>query len=269
MTHLRGLLVFTTCLCLGFGAGLVIRMRITAPARPEARPSPAPATPPPATASAVSPEKEQADPIQDLAADWQPPVLTPKRHSVILAFAQWRWGVYKAPFEFCSKGRQARVDVGFGKSISLREGHDPWDVLGRGLRALLYPGEELSGAQFYRDRRGRRLILLEGPCFATDTIILSSESRHPAHRMNRDFGRLRSDRGIGLGHTRGRVLQRLRSPSARYRFGRYEILWYLGKPRRVRCGDQRFLEGRTAAYALKKGRVVEIWVQCWSNERHG
>jgi len=68
------------------------------------------------------------------------------------------------------------VGASLSEVIGVRDGMPGvWDVLGWGLYLPDYLGLG-AGADFYRDKKGVRLIALQGAHLACDTIILSSES---------------------------------------------------------------------------------------------
>jgi len=196
---------------------------------------------------------------------------TPRDDSVLLAFMFRKWEGPWAPEEFLLKGKKARVDRRLSEKISLEKGRENvWDVLGQGLYVPDY--QVTYGAAFYRDRKGIRLIALEGPHFASDTIILSSESKHPARLVKGDFAGLRTNSGITLGTSAQRLRKLLGAPSARHSFREYEILWFLQKPTHqpsLGPGHPPYKQGYAAAYALKRKKVVEIWLHLWSTERSG
>ena len=75
--------------------------------------------------------------------------------------------------------------------------------------------------------------------------------------------------GIGLGDKRQKIERLLGVPSQTRRFRDAEMLWYLGKPEHVTTADpldQNNYRGYAAAYVLKVGEVVEIFLHAWSNE---
>jgi hypothetical protein len=179
-----------------------------------------------------------------------------------------RWGnpYPPEPEAFLAKGRKTMVDRGLAKDLGSRAPDYPWDALGEGN----YVGNYLddTGAHFYRDGSGLRLIALDGPEFGCDTIILSAVSRHPARLVSRDFRKLRTDCGIGIGDTESRVRERAGKPSEHNRFGEYQIFWYLARPHSFiePVLRRRYSAGEDAAYALRKGKVVEIWLYQWDTQ---
>jgi hypothetical protein len=185
--------------------------------------------------------------------------------SVLITFACRTWGCIQPPLDLLMTGKRHVVDTQLGPALSvMKKKGNVWDVLGEGIFVEDYTGTE-RGAEFYRDPSGVRLIALEGPHFASDTIILSRQSTHAAKLVASDLGRLRTESGIGLGDTERRVRGILGQPSRTDEFGDYCILWYLGQVRRR--GEARY--GLAAAYVLKGGAVVEVWLHVWSPDRSG
>ncbi len=91
--------------------------------------------------------------------------------------------------------------------------------------------------------------------------------------MKGSLTKLRTESKIGLGDSEKRVLKLLGHPTQRDKFKGYSILWYVQKPKHVVKWEEGFKheweEGRAAAYALKKGAVVEIWLQEWDTQAGG
>ena len=203
-------------------------------------------------------------------ARWSAP-FTPTEDSVLLAlmFGRWQWP--SAPDEFLAKGNKRTVDQGFPSFVTVAQlpnRPDVWTVPGKGLRVDDYLGDR--GGVFHCDREGVRLIALESTVFSCDTIILSAVSRHAARLGKRDYRRLHTDLGVRLGDSARRLRRLVGAPSRRDRFEEYEILWYLGEPKPVVVpGSSPFREGAAAAYALKQGKVVEIWLHYWNTEKLG
>ena len=175
------------------------------------------------------------------------------RYSVVRAFMEETW---RGPRDGSRlfRGTQAHVDAHLG----------PWSFpaddrlkgMGGGLRV-----EHLGGTDVvYRDRHRVRLIVAS--CVFPDQLILSSQCTYPGKLVRRDLRHLRTESGVGLGDSRRRVLALLGKPSRKDYSQGYGILWYLSKPRRVDEHD----EGNVAAYVLKRGKVVEIWLHLGSNE---
>lgn len=219
--------------------------------------------------------------------------LTPQEDSVLLSSMVREWGHPRIPTDLLATGTKTDVDTDLGlalsevpapyvitdpdfdtdreSELSLRDGTPhPWEVLGRGLYVIHYPGSP-AGAHFYCDESETRLIALEGPHFGCDTMILSTVSRHPARLLVEDLTALRTESGVGLGNSRDRLIQLLGEPSCTSEIGEYEILYYLGKPFRfeirsgVRAGEVD-LVGWSAIYAVRESRVVEIMLHSWSTK---
>ena len=168
-------------------------------------------------------------------------------------------------------GKKPSVDEDLGESTGVSLCQLALDPSGRDRRG--WPealGRRYGGMfyEFYRDGRGTRFIAwgtVHSWC-----IVLSAESKHPAALVPDDLTGLHTDSGIGLGDSCDRVLQLLGEPSWREAFQGYDILWYLEKPE---CHDTEDggleVTGDAAAYALKEGKVVEIWLHHWETGVHG
>jgi hypothetical protein len=183
--------------------------------------------------------------------------LVSTRYSVVRAFMEETWRGPRNESRLFP-GTQARVDTHLGPwTLSV---DDPrLEGLGSGLLVRYLGGSDY----LYRDVRGVRLIIATRS--RPDELILSAQCTYAGKLVRRDLRRLRTESGVGLGDSRRRVLARLGKPSRKDYFQGYGILWYLSKPRRVDEHD----EGNVAAYVLKRGKVVEIWLHLWSNERIG
>jgi hypothetical protein len=216
-------------------------------------------------ASAMAPRR-----VSERQRRWPVP-FTPTGDSVLLGFASHTWGLPWVPDEFLARGNKRTVDQGFPSFVTVAQlGGEPdvWTALGNGLRVEDYLGGQ--GGEFHRDRSGVRLIALESPVFSCDTIILSAVSRHAARLGKRDYRRLHTDLGVRLGDSPRRLRRLVGAPSRRDRFEEYEIHWYLGRPRPVVVpGSSPFREGAAAAYVLRQGKVVEIWLHYWTTEKLG
>jgi len=160
----------------------------------------------------------------------------------------------------------ARVDVRLGPGKVSFEG-----ALFPGLEKGVAVDHEAESAMdlVYQDKHGVRLIQRDVFCYSA--LILSTTCRHAGKLVRRDLRSLRTESGVGLGDTEKRVLRRLGPPSRRDRFEGYEILWYIGRPRHVvrEKGEWKYDEGHNAVYALKKGKVVEIWLEAWDTQARG
>lgn len=188
-------------------------------------------------------------------------VLAP--YTVVRAFSEHRWGQRSPPWDFLLTGAHPMTDERLGE-FTFQEGGKGLPGLGRGQEALAFGCLD----HLYRDSRGSRLIAGEGAWL--DTLVLTARSAHPATLVKRDLSRLRTESGIGLGDSADLVLRVLGEPSARDEFGRYEILWYLGRPEWfVEPGGSRYRLGAAAAYALEEGQLVEIWLHSYEAIRRG
>lgn len=181
--------------------------------------------------------------------------------SVVSAFVSAAWGKGPLHQDRVFSGDTPRVDTHVGPVTFASDVPLPW--LGTGV-AVSY-AQALD--YLYRDRKGVRLILEEH--IFPDVVILSSQCKRQAKRIYRDLGSLRTESGVGLGDPEARLLRHLGRPSRRSAFRGYTILWYLQKPKHIGPKGDGYDEGHAAAYALKGGRVVEIWLHEWSNEPIG
>jgi hypothetical protein len=195
----------------------------------------------------------------------------PRLGSVILTFCARRFGhVYGAPGWLLREGRRSSVDRTIGGFGTVKNGRDPFPVFGRGVLGALYPGDDF-GVDVYRDAHGVRLLELRGPTDSCDRLIVSRVSRHPARRIALDLAALRTPSGVGIGTSGKSLLSRLGSPTRRYRYRGYDVLWYVTRPRTYRISGDPALHHLVYAdaYALRGGRVIEVMLQKWSDERHG
>jgi hypothetical protein len=172
------------------------------------------------------------------------------------------------PEALVARGQARRVDRMFGGYGVGNFGQTVFDALGGSVAD--YAEEMGSGAHFYRDRSGLRLLALhEGECQAEIALVVSSVSRHAAKPVRLDLSLRRTEHGLTIGSTKRKLLARLGTPSHTGRVDDYEVLWYFGRPEWISVPDQRFRMGYCAGYALKDGRIVEIMLYCRSTERHG
>ncbi len=184
-------------------------------------------------------------------------------YSVVRAFIYAQWGFVMPEEDFLRSGRKAHVDARIG----------PWTFneperlpgLGGGLEVSYNAGWD----RVYRDRHGVRLIVQANAW--SDGLILTTECRHPGALVQRDLRSLQTGSGLRLRDTETRTLKLLGRPSRRDSFRGYDILWYVEKPKRVVSdgGAYEYTVGRAAAYALKKGRLVEIWLLEWDTQAGG
>jgi len=180
-------------------------------------------------------------------------------YSVVRAFMRSRWRSARLPNDVVSAGRKPRVDGRLG-AWTLDTGPE----LGRGVEVPT----EVAPDEVYRDRHGVRLIVQGNPWYAE--FILSSVCKHAATLVRRDLRRLRTESGIGLGDADKQVLKRAGPPSRQDTFHGYHLLWYLQKPKHVVSKDRgEYDEGGAAAYVLRRGKVVEIWLYKWDTQVGG
>jgi hypothetical protein len=188
-------------------------------------------------------------------------------YSVVRAYIAHEWESFPSPpVEFFLTGTRPAVDQRLGTWTFQVGNDDGLPDLGQGVVVSVFPVMDA----LYKDARGIRLVAAQGTWL--DTLILSAQNTHDARLVDRDLSSLRTESGIGLGDSQARVLDVLGSPSCRYRFGEYEILWYLQKPRQytvAHLGNREFSDGHVAAYALANDRVVEIWLHEWTTEPAG
>jgi len=202
---------------------------------------------------------------------WEPVVTRPLREtsgSVVLSLLnKWSGGWPSPAREFLDSGDKEAVDTQVANVVAVGVHEDmanPWDILGDGLRAKDYLDDDYYGAYFWRDDRGIRLIALEGPHFACDTLVLSTESDHPARLIGEDLSAYRTEAGVYLGCPAREAREKLGRPSRVDIDGEYGIGWYLQRPQEQRHpGMPLYRSGYAAAYALKQDRVVEIFLHYW------
>jgi hypothetical protein len=184
-------------------------------------------------------------------------------YSVVWAFIDTTWRTSLQHQDALFSGAKTRVDSRIG----------PWTfpassyLSGLGEAVVV---RHLGGSEhIYQDGHGVRLILEEHTF--PDVLILSAACKHAGKRVRHDLRSLRTESGVGLGESEKRVLRLLGSPSRQYRFGEYQILWYLGKRQHVVVdkGARQHDEGNAAAYVFRRGIVIEIWLHHWSNETIG
>jgi len=212
-------------------------------------------------AVSAAPANDSAAPHGVAGDQWDAKRLFSADYSVVSAL-EHRMGVEgRSPVPRYS----ARVDVRLGPGTVSQEG-----VSFPGLEEGVVVDYEAEATDLvYQDKHGARLILRNTP--RCSVLILSTTCKHAGKLVRRDLRGLRTESGVGLGDTKKRVLKRLGAPSRRDSFEGYEILWYIGRPRHVvrEKGAWQYDEGHDAAYALRKGNVMEIWLEAWDTAAGG
>ena len=189
-------------------------------------------------------------------------------YTIVRAYCVATWGWPRPDKSFLLTGEKEIVDTELGE----------W-TFGQGGRGLLGLPKGLEAPCFgciewrYRDATGTRLLAEDG--ISIDTLILTEHSSYDAQLIPVDVGAVASTSGVALGDSRERVEKLLGTPSQVSEFGRYDILWYLGRPEHHAVlsppdfPSRPYDEGVAAAYALEQNKVVELWIHAWTTEALG
>lgn len=191
---------------------------------------------------------------------------------------------------FFAQGTLKDVDQCLGRWCTGTAGGEGLSGIGPGL-ATYYWHLGVTD-HLYEDPMGVRLVASDK--FFMDTLILTkvaglqgyavdlNRSRRvtaepsianpepQGYPVDLDLASVRTQSGIGLGDTQGRVSRLAGDPSLKDRYRGYEIWWYLGKPEQeVTSTGRPYLTGHAAAYVFDDSRLVEIWLHAWDTEPRG
>ncbi len=213
-------------------------------------------------------------PLAEYYRDPEEAGVTSTEYSVVKALiAATKWGP--------PGGRRRPIVTGLflqGTSETVDTQLGDWSFLGGGEEGLPGLGEGVPVGyrgqidRLYRDHHGTTLIA--GEEFDIDTLILSTVNTFPAQLVDRDLTGLRTERAIGIGDPVDTLVGVLGAPTREDEIEGYRVLWYVSRPEHVvvtRNGKPsiEYDRGNVAAYALKDGRVVEIWLHEWTTEPRG